>query len=174
MEDLRYPIGKFSAREGLKAFGYKSLIAEIASAPALVRKAVEGLDDSQLDTPYRPDGWTVRQVIHHLPDSHMNAYVRFKLGMTENHPTIRPYEEARWAELPEARSAPPELSLILLENLHRRWVAFLEALKPEDYLRTLNHPETGTMTLDALLQLYAWHGKHHTAHITSLRKRMGW
>ena len=174
MEDLRYPIGKFSPKDGLGASDYRRLIAEIAEAPALVRKAVEGLDDRQLDSPYRPGGWTVRQVVHHLPDSHMNAYTRFKLGMTEDHPTIKPYKEGRWAELSEARTAPPDLSLAILESLHRRWVLFLESMKPEDFRRTLNHPESGTETLDRMLQLYAWHGKHHTAHITSLRKRMGW
>ncbi|HEX9615273.1 MAG TPA: DinB family protein, partial [Bacteroidota bacterium] len=109
-----------------------------------------------------------------LPDSHMNAYTRFKLGMTEDHPTIKPYREDRWAELSEAKTASPDLSLTILESLHERWVLFLQSMKPEDFRRTLNHPESGTVTLDRMLQLYAWHGKHHTAHITSLRKRMGW
>lgn len=174
MNDLRYPIGRFSPRKGLTHEEQKALIRQIAEAPALLRRAVEGLNDSQLDTPYREGGWTVRQVVHHVPDSHLNSYIRFKLAMTEDHPTIRPYDEAAWARLPEARSGPIDMSLTLLEHLHKRWVLFLESMRPEDFLRTLNHPENGTMTLETMLQLYAWHGRHHTAHITTLRQRMNW
>ena len=128
----------------------------------------------QLDTPYRPGGWTVRQVVHHLPDSHMNAYVRFRLALTENEPTIKPYEQQLWAELPDAKTADIEMSLKLFEGLHQRWVLLLRSMKPEDFHRKYIHPESGVNVLDNVLQLYAWHGKHHVAHITSLRKRMGW
>ena len=149
-------------------------IADIAAAPAGLRRAVRGLDDRQLDTPYRLGGWTVRQVVHHVPDSHLNAYTRFKLACTEPTPAIKTYDEARWAELPEARTAPIDVSLALLDSLHRRWVLFLESLGPADFARTLRHPEWGTPTVDELLAHYAWHGRHHTAHITALRERMGW
>jgi uncharacterized damage-inducible protein DinB len=130
--------------------------------------------EEQLDTPYRPEGWTVRQVVHHLPDSHFNAYVRMKLAMTEQQPTIKPYEQQLWAELSDAKTAPIEMSLTLFESLHKRWVLFLQSLKSSDFARTINHPESGVMNLDRILQLYAWHGRHHTAQITSLRERMGW
>lgn len=173
-EQLRYPIGRFRPVKDLPQSEYPRLIREIAEAPQRIREAVAGMNDRQLDTPYRPGGWTVRQVVHHLPDSHLNAYIRFKLAMTENHPTIKPYLEADWAELSEAKSAPVEMSLVLLEALHTRWVAFLQNMRPEDFKRTLNHPENGTMTLDTVLQLYAWHGKHHRGHITSLKERMKW
>ena len=173
-EDLRYPIGRFQPVKGLSHIEYPRLISDIGEAPRRFRSAVSGLNDQQLDTPYRPDGWTVRQVIHHVPDSHLNAYIRFKLALTEDHPTIRPYLEALWAELPEAKSAAIEISLVLLEALHARWVLSLQKMRPEDFQRTIHHPESGTMTLDTVLQLYAWHGKHHAAHITGLKKRMGW
>jgi uncharacterized damage-inducible protein DinB len=140
-----------------------------------LRAAVTGLTDAQLDTPYRPGGWTVRQVVHHVPDSHMNAYTRFKLALTEDVPTIKPYDEAKWAELDDSKSKMVEHSLALLEALHARWVFLLERLKPADFDRKLNHPEwDAPMTLDMLLALYAWHGKHHVAHVTELRKRSGW
>lgn len=173
-ELLRYPIGRFRPVKDLPHSEYPNLIREIAEAPQRIREAVAGLHDHQLDTPYRPGGWTIRQVVHHLPDSHLNAYIRFKLAMTEDHPGIKAYDEASWAELSEAKSAPVEMSLALLDTLHIRWVAFLRNLRPEDFKRTLNHPENGTMTLDTVLQLYAWHGKHHGGHITSLRTRMKW
>ncbi|MEX1138631.1 MAG: putative metal-dependent hydrolase [Bacteroidota bacterium] len=173
-EQLRYPIGRFRAVKDLPQTEYPRLINEIAETPRRIRDAVKGLSDQQFDAPYRPGGWTVRQVVHHLPDSHLNAYIRFKLAMTEEHPTIKPYLEAVWAELPEAKSAPVEMSLVLLEALHTRWVTFLRSLRPEDFKRTLNHPENGTMTLDTVLQLYAWHGRHHEGHITSLKTRMKW
>ena len=150
-------------------------IERIAAAPGRLRAAVAGLDDAQLDTPYRPGGCTARQVVHHVPDSHLNAYTRFRLALTEETPTIKPYEEARWAELPDARSAPPELSLALLEALHARWVALLRTLGPIEGARAVRHPEHGRlMTVDELIAMYAWHGEHHTAHITALRGRMGW
>jgi uncharacterized damage-inducible protein DinB len=150
-------------------------VERIAATPARLRAAVAGLDDAQLDTPYRPGGWTVRQVVHHVPDSHLNAYTRFRLALTEDTPTIKPYEEARWAELPDARSAPVEPSLMLLDALHARWVALLETLGPVEGARAVRHPEHGRLlTVDELLAMYAWHGEHHTAHVTALRGRMGW
>lgn len=149
-------------------------IAEIAETPARLRAAVEGLSEEQLDTLYRPGGWTLRQIVHHLPDSHLNSYVRFKLAMTEESPAIKTYDEAQWAELMDARSAPVEMSLALLESLHKRWVLFLESLTLPDYARTFTHPEQGLVTLGRNLCVYAWHGRHHVAHITSLRERMGW
>ena len=174
MEDLRYPVGKFNPRPDLTQDDRKELIRQIAEAPARLRAAVKGLTDAQLDTPYRAGGWTVRQVVHHVPDSHMNAYIRFKLAMTEQQPTIKPYQEALWAELSEAKSASIEMSLRLLEALHERWVLFLQKLNSSDYARTYNHPESGVQNLDRVLQLYAWHGRHHVAHISSLKERNGW
>jgi uncharacterized damage-inducible protein DinB len=140
----------------------------------MLRQAVAGLDEAQLDTAYRPGGWSVRQVVHHVPDSHLNAYVRIKLALTEEEPTIRPYLEARWAELPEARSAPVEVSLTLLDGLHQRWALALKELAPDAWQRTLVHPESGRQTIAQLTALYAWHGRHHVAHITALRQRHGW
>ncbi|HLE33119.1 MAG TPA: putative metal-dependent hydrolase [Bacteroidota bacterium] len=174
MEDLRYPIGPFRPKPTITEQERKEMIRQIAETPALLRKEIAGLDEAQLDTPYRPGGWTVRQVVHHLPDSHLNSYVRFKLALTENEPTIRPYEEHLWAELPEARTGPVNLSLELLEALHKRWVIVLESMTPNDFAKNLVHPENGKMNLDRLLQLYAWHGRHHVAHIAHLKKRMGW
>ena len=174
MTDLRYPIGKFTAKPSISDDERRVLIQQIEEAPAKLREAVKGLDDRQLDTPYREGGWTVRQVVHHLPDSHLNSYIRFKWTMTEDKPAIKTYEEHLWAELVDAKSAPAEVSLVLLEALHRRWVLFLRSLSPADFARTFMHPENGAMNLDRLVQLYAWHGLHHVAHITSLRQRMGW
>jgi len=149
-------------------------IDEIAAAPAQLRAAVVGLTDDQLDTPYRPGGWTVRQVVHHVPESHMNAYVRIKLALTEDQPTIKPYDEALWAELPDVGDTPIEVSLELLDSLHDRWVRLLRLLSEQQWTRTFRHPEMGLMTVEKTLALYAWHGKHHVAHITSLRERNGW
>lgn len=174
MEDLRYPIGRFTPPKQLDDAARRECIRTIAETPARIRAAVNGLDEARLETPYREGGWTVRQVVHHLADSHLNAYVRFKLTMTEETPTIKTYEEKRWAETADARTAPAETSLLLLENLHRRWVAFLESMTPADFARKLNHPENGPMDLDGLLALYSWHGRHHEGHIVNLRKRMGW
>lgn len=174
MEDLSYPIGRFKPEATLSDQKRIECVQQIEAVPTALREAVKGLSREQLDTPYRPGGWTVRQVVHHIPDSHMNAYVRFRLALTENHPTIKPYDQPLWAALPDAKAADAEMSLTLLEGLHKRWVALLRAMKPEDFKRTYNHPESGVNTLENVLQMYAWHGRHHVAHITSLRKRMGW
>ncbi len=172
--DLRYPIGPFTRPNSLDDTQRRHAVDAIAVAPAKLRAALDGLTDAQIDTPYRPGGWTVRQVAHHVPDSHLNAYVRFKLGLTEDEPTIKPYEEARWAELPDTRETPIETSLVLLEQLHDRWVRLLRSMSAEQFARTNRHPEIGLMRLDQVLALYEWHGKHHVAHVTSLRERMGW
>ncbi|HEV3254106.1 MAG TPA: bacillithiol transferase BstA [Candidatus Acidoferrales bacterium] len=173
-QDLRYPTGKFHWDNSPTAEKRRDFIAQIEKTPAHLRAAVKGLSPKQLDTPYRPGGWTVRQLIHHLPDSHLNSYVRFKLALTENEPVIKPYDEARWAELPDSKATPVETSLVLLESLHGRWVALLRSLTPADWARQFRHPERGVMSLDETLALYAWHGPHHVAHITSLRAREGW
>ena len=172
--DLRYPIGKFEYTGPLTKSERNALIEDIDSLPANLRKAVDGLSDEQLETPYRPGGWTVRQVVHHLADSHINSHVRFRLALTEEQPTIKPYFQERWAELNDARSAPMHVSLDLLDALHRRWVILLKSLSDADFSKSFEHPESGTVTLDRNLGLYAWHGKHHVAHITALRERMGW
>lgn len=172
-EDLSYPIGKFDMDFAVTPELRRERIAEIAALPAKLTEAVAGLDDSQLDTPYRPDGWTVRQTVHHVPDSHMNALVRIKLALTEDDVTIKPYYEDRWAELGDSR-LPVDVSLRLVDAVHTRWVALLESLNEDQYRRHYVHPETGDWTVEGVLALYAWHGQHHTAHITSLRHRMGW
>jgi len=172
--DLSYPIGRFDWHAGVAPGARPALIDDLAAAPALLRQAISGLNDAQLDTPYRPGGWTVRQVVHHLPDSHMNAYVRFRLALTEDEPTVKPYDEAKWAELPDARTLPPAASLALLEHLHTRWVALLRGMRDADFSRAFRHPEIGLVRLETSLAAYAWHGRHHTAHITGLRRRMGW
>lgn len=172
--DLRYPVGPFKFAGTLSAEQRQAHIDQIAVTPENMRAAVAGLSEEQLDTPYRPEGWTVRQVVHHLPDSHLNSYVRFKLALTEEHPTIRAYDENLWANTDDARTAPVEVSLDLLESLHRRWVLFLRSFADKDFARTFNHPELGTVSVDKNVALYAWHGRHHVAHITSLRERSGW
>jgi hypothetical protein len=174
MSDLRYPIGKFHFDGPPTEEQGKKFIDDISQAPANLRTAVKGLSDQQLDTPYRPDGWTVRQVAHHVPDSHLNAYVRFKLALTEEEPTIKPYAEDRWAQLPDTQSTPVEVSLTMLDSLHNRWVRLLRSLNPEHWKRSFHHPELGLVSLEKNLALYAWHGRHHVAHITSLRGRNGW
>ncbi len=174
MDDLRYPVGKFNYNGALTETQKAAFLNDIAETPAKLRAAVSGLSDSQLDTPYRPGGWTVRQVVHHVPDSHMNSYVRFKLALTEDEPTIKPYAEDRWAELADSKSTPIEVSLTLLDSMHDRWVRLLRSLTPEEWKRTFRHPDLGPMTLEKTLALYAWHGRHHVAHITELRKRMAW
>ncbi len=172
--DLRYPIGPFKFDGSANDEQRQILIDQIAETPAKLRQAVAGLTEAQLETPYRPNGWTVRQVVHHLPDSHINSYMRFKLALTEEEPTIRTYHEDRWAELDDARRAPIDVSLTLLEALHSRWVLFLRSLKGKDFERVFQHPEWGLVGIDWSLAMYAWHGRHHVAHITSLRDRMGW
>ena len=172
--DVRYPIGKFSWAGTQTVEERRRCIEEIAAAPGQMRKAVAGLGTSQLDTPYRDGGWTVRQVVHHVPDSHLNSYIRFKFAVTEHEPTIKPYDEAKWAELIDGRTAPIEPSLSLLEGLHHRWALFLRSLSEEDVKRRFHHPELGVVTIDQYIALYAWHGAHHIAHITSLRERTGW
>jgi uncharacterized damage-inducible protein DinB len=173
--DPRYPVGKFNRpSRALTAEERRELIAQIAAAPSRMRQAVAGLSESQLDTPYRDGGWTVRQVVHHVPDSHMNAYIRVKLALTEHEPVIKPYDEAAWATLSDVRDTPIETSLVLLETLHQRWDTILRAMTDADFARTLMHPDHGVMTLDALIAMYAWHGRHHVGHITSLRARSGW
>ncbi len=174
MIDARYPIGKFHFEGPPSEAQRASLINEIEQAPAALRAAVKGLTPEQIDTPYREGGWTVRQVTHHVPDSHMNAYVRFKLALTEDEPTIKPYAEDRWAQLTDTQSTPVEVSLALLESLHSRWVNLLRSLGPEDWKRTFRHPELGLVSLEKNLALYSWHGRHHVAHVSELRKRMGW
>jgi hypothetical protein len=174
MSDLRFPIGRFERRETLTAEERVAMIEQIAETPARIREAIAGLGDAQLDTPYREGGWTVRQVVHHVPDSHMNAFIRLKLALTEDEPTVRPYDEAAWAELADARETPIEVSMTLLESLHTRWTGLMRALREDDFRRTLRHPDHGVMTVDWLMAMYAWHGRHHTAHITALRERQGW
>lgn len=174
MSDLRFPVGKFSYAGPLDEPQKRQCIDEIAEAPENLRAAVKGLSNAQLDTPYRPEGWTVQQVVHHMPDSHLNAYTRFKLALTEDDPTIKTYAEDRWAELPDSKATPIEVSLTLLDSLHDRWVRLLRSLNKDEWKRTFRHPELGPMTLEKTLALYAWHGRHHVAHVTELRKRMSW
>jgi uncharacterized damage-inducible protein DinB len=175
MDDARYPIGPFRFDGKSDSGRRRQWIDEIAAAPDQLRSAIAGLTPAQLDTPYREKGWTVRQVVHHVPDSHLNAYTRIKLALTEDEPTIKPYAEDRWAELTDARTGPVEISLAFLEGLHRRWVLLLRELTPDDFSRRFRHPEQGrSLSLDEVLAMYAWHGRHHVAHITSLRRRMDW
>jgi len=172
--DLRFPIGKFRFPETVSAAERAGFIGQIAAAPSQLREAVAGLNDTQLDTPYRDGGWTVRQLVHHVPDSHLNSYTRFCLALTEDEPIIKGYFEDRWAELPSGRTAPVDLSLRLLESLHGRWVVLLQSLTEEQWKRTFRHPDLGLVALDKNAALYAWHGRHHVAHVTGLRQRMGW
>lgn len=172
-EDLKFPIGKYDKDAAISRDLRKQLIGEIAELPKNLRQSVENLNDEQLDTPYRPGGWTVRQVIHHVGDSHMNSFIRFKLALSENNPTIRPYAEDSWAQTAEYK-LPIDVSLLLIDSIHRRWTTLLESMSDADYTRTLTHPETGAWTLEKQLGLYAWHGRHHTAHITKLKERNSW
>lgn len=175
MDELRYPIGPFEWDGDRSEGRRREHIEAIAGLPALMRSTVAALPEPAWDMPYRPGGWTVRQVVHHVPDSHLNAWMRFRLALTENDPQIRPYDEAAWAELPDTARTPPEVSLMLLDALHGRWVVLLEAMTAADYARTLRHPEHGrTFTLHEMLAHYAWHGRHHVAHITGLAEREGW
>lgn len=172
--ELRYPVGKYQPVQTLSEQERQKLLAQIEETPAKLRAAVAGLSREQLNTPYRQGGWTVQQVVHHLADSHMNSYVRFKLALTEDEPTIKPYNETRWAELSDSKTTPVESSLALMDALHERWVHLLRGMSPADFARKLKHPERGSMTLDDTLGLYAWHGRHHVAHITGLRDRRNW
>ena len=174
MTDLSYPIGKFHFEGPLTAAQKEKALDDIADTPALLRASVAGLSAEQLDTPYRSGGWTVRQVVHHVPDSHMNSYVRFKLALTEDEPTIKPYEQRLWAELPDTKETPIEVSLTMLDALHDRWVRLLRSLNASDWQRTFRHPELGPVSLERNLALYAWHGRHHVRHITALRERSRW
>ena len=174
ISELQYPIGKFSYSGPLTAAQRAQCIDEIAAAPKNFRAAVRGLSPEQVETPYRDGGWSVRQVLHHVPESHMNAFLRFKWALTEEQPTIKAYKESEWAKTPDVAKTPVETSLTLLDALHERWVNLLRSMAPADFERKLNHPENGEMTVDKLLALYAWHSKHHAAHITGLRKRKGW
>ena len=171
---LRYPIGKFNPAMPLTDEQVAVAILTIAALPARLQEAVANLTPTQLDTPYRDGGWTVRQVVHHLPDSHLNGYTRQKLALTEETPTIRPYREGEWAMLPDSLQGAPEISIVLLAALHQRWVSLLRAMGDEDFRRVYVHPETGRHTLDHLVALYAWHGPHHVAHITMTRINNGW
>lgn len=173
-QDLRYPIGEFQRVETLTDEQRAACVSQIEEMPARLASAVAGLTPAQLDTPYRPGGWTVRQLVHHIADSHMNAMTRFKLALTESEPTIKTYEEQLWAELADTKTPPIESSLTLLENLHKRWVILLRSLTPADWPRKFRHPGWGLATVDFLLAQYAWHSRHHVAHITSLRERNGW
>lgn len=169
MKDPKYPIGKYEYPEHVTAEDRQRWLDDIRTAPKLFRDAAQGMTDAQLDTPYREGGWTVRQVIHHMADSHMNSYVRFRLALTEDAPMITGYKEGAWAELRDGKFAPVELSLSLLEALHARWVMLLETLTPEDLQRTFRHPERGLMTLERNLAVYAWHGRHHLAHVEMVK-----
>src|SRR5215831_3596717 len=171
MSDPRYPIGRFVPDAHPSPELRKRHVDQIAGLPARMRQAVHGLTPAQLDTPYREGGWTVRILAHHVPDSHMNAYIRCKLALTEDAPTVKPYDEAAWAKLKDSELTPVEVSLGLLESLHARWTVLLRSLKAEDFERKFVHPESGPHDVDWLLQLYSWHGNHHVAHITSLRER---
>ena len=172
-DDLRFPVGRYTPGGEITPEQRQEWIGIVAVCPARMRAAVQGLDEAQIDTPYRDGGWTVRQVVHHVPDSHMNAYVRMKLGLTEDSPTIKTYEEAEWASLADARM-PIDVSLTLLEALHERWVTILRSLDETQWKRTFRHPDWGEMTLEDALGMYAWHSRHHVAHITGLRERQGW
>ncbi len=174
MEDPRYPVGKFAYDKDATPEKRRAWIQDIVDLPKNARKAVAGLTAEQLDTPYREGGWTVRQVVHHLADSHMNAFVRIKLGLTETNPQITPYNQDAWAATADSRQADVELSLRLLEGLHGRWAALLSSLAPQDFSRTFLHPEDGVRSIDRTLQTYAWHCRHHVGHILSLRARKGW
>jgi len=170
---LKYPVGRFQSPETITKEHIHAWIKDIEEMPEKLKKAIAGLNDKQLDVPYREGGWTSRQVVHHLADSNMNAYIRFKLALTEEHPLIKPYNESLWAELPDSH-LPIEPSLEIIDGLHRRWVALLKSMDGKQFLRTIKHPELGTVVLDKYTGLYAWHARHHVAHITELRERMGW
>jgi hypothetical protein len=172
--DLSYPIGKFDLKQSVAPEERPGLIAIVEGAPVRFREAVSGLDDAQLDTPYRPGGWTVRQTVHHVAESHMQAFARFRWALTEDNPAVKAYDEAKWAELHDSKTLPVVVSLTLLDALHTRWVDLLRSMTDADYARTMEHSQLGPLRLDRVLGLYAWHTRHHAAHITGLRERMGW
>jgi hypothetical protein len=172
--DPSYPIGRFKRPETVTVHQRMLAIAALAALPGMLRDAVRGLDREQLDTPYREGGWTVRQLVHHIADSHMNAYIRVRLALTEDWPTITPYDEKAWANLRDSAAGPVEWSVGLLEDLHARWVMLLESLSEEQWARGVRHPENGPMTVEAATQLYGWHSRHHVAHIMRLREREDW
>ena len=174
LDDPRFPIGRFDAPDASSPGVRAAHIQTLRLLPERLTAAVDGLNEAQLDTPYREGGWTVRQVVHHVADSHANSYVRFKLALTEDWPTIKPYDEAAWANLADSRELPVEVSLGLVRGLHSRWVALLESMPDEDFAKGYTHPELGRQDLAKALALYAWHSRHHTAHITNLRARQGW
>lgn len=171
--DLRFPIGPFKCDEKITLSQVELWINEIQNLPSNLRSIVEKLDDSQLDVPYRQGGWTIRQVVHHIADSHMNAYIRFKLALTEDNPTVKTYEESSWADLVDSKLSV-DISLHLIEFLHMRWVALLTSLTEQDLKKVFTHPDSGLVTIERNIGIYAWHGKHHLAHITSLIERKGW
>lgn len=174
LDQLRYPVGRFTPPAGGGPQVRAEQIECLRTLPRNLQDAVSGLSDAQLDTPYREGGWTVRQVVHHLADSHANSVIRFKLALTEDWPTIKPYDQAAWAKLPDSTALPIEGSLMFIQAMHGRWVALLQSMSDEDFRKGFNHPENGRQTLERALAIYAWHGRHHTAHITALRARMGW
>lgn len=174
LEKLRYPVGRYEAPPLYRSAFVKQAMVLLEALPAKLRQAVDSLSDEQLDTPYRPGGWTLRQVVHHLADSHLNSYTRFRLALTEENPTIKPYEESSWAYLHDARWAAPALSLQLLEALHQRWVLLLRSLTMEEWHRSFVHPQNGDTYLFQAVGMYAWHGEHHVGHILSLKERMAW
>lgn len=173
-DDPRYPVGRFISPTASTPVLRSEQISVLRELPEHLQSAIAGLRDAQFDTPYREGGWTVRQVVHHVADSHANSYVRFKLALTEDWPTIKPYDEAAWANLPDGRSLPVDASMLFIAGVHQRLVAMLESMTEADFERGFNHPERGRMSLATNLALYAWHSRHHTAHITGLRERMGW
>jgi hypothetical protein len=171
--DLRYPVGTFDWAARVDPSRREPAIATLAALPARMREAIAGLNDRQFDTAYRPGGWTVRQVVHHVADSHANAFIRMKLGLTEDNPTIKPYDQDRWAALSDMQ-LPVEVSLGIIDGLHARWIAVCRQMAATDFARTFKHPEIGVVSLDTLVQGYAWHSRHHVAHITALRQHEGW
>jgi hypothetical protein len=174
MSNVRYPIGPFKTEDIITPEKRKQYVDQLAQTPEKLRGIVGGLSPAQLDTPYRPDGWTIRQVIHHLADSHTNAYIRFKMALTEDTPTVKSYDQALWAELEDSRTASVEDSLSLFEGLYRRWAFLLKSLSAESFARKLNHPDAGIISLDRYLGMCVWHGHHHIAHIQELRQKMNW
>jgi len=174
LETLQYPIGRFHLPDSSTPGERKEWIRAIAKTPTALRRAISGLTPDELDSPYREGGWTVRQVVHHYADDHMNSYIRFKLALTENEPAVKSYSEPLWAEVPDARTGPVEPSLKLLEALHERWVSAWQSLQPAEWKRAFLHPDRGPVTLDQLACLYAWHGRHHVTQIERLRERKGW